>query len=162
MSGTKITWQDGSYRVPEDPIIPFIEGDGIGRDIWRASHRVLDAAVEKAYGGRKKISWFEVFAGQAAKDEFDEWLPNDKYAQAIRLQNAVQSCLDGESPLSCVEGKQLQFDYVYVAREGMLRTFCRATMPIRRGDALIADLMQDSRFRTVYEGEAVEIFSFQR
>ena len=55
----------------------FIRGDGTGPDIWAASVRVFDAAVEKAYGGRKKISWFEVFAGQAAKDKFDEWLPDD-------------------------------------------------------------------------------------
>src|SRR5205085_1755537 len=64
-------------NVPDNPIIPFIRGDGTGPDIWAASERVLDAAVDKAYGGKKKISWFEVFAGQAAKDKFDNWLPDD-------------------------------------------------------------------------------------
>jgi isocitrate dehydrogenase len=64
-------------NVPDRPIIPFIRGDGTGPDIWAASVRVMDAAVEKAYGGKKKISWFEVFAGQAAKDKFDDWLPDD-------------------------------------------------------------------------------------
>jgi len=66
---------DQHLEVPNDPIIPFIEGDGTGRDIWRASERVFDAAVEKAYGGRKKIAWWEVYAGQKAYDKFGEWLP---------------------------------------------------------------------------------------
>src|SRR6476620_4114932 len=75
-AGEKITRTD-RLHVPDHPVIPFIRGDGTGRDIWAASERVMDAAVEKAYGGKKKISWFEVFAGQAAKDKFDEWLPDD-------------------------------------------------------------------------------------
>ncbi|HWR13800.1 MAG TPA: NADP-dependent isocitrate dehydrogenase [Terriglobales bacterium] len=76
-NGTKITYQNGSYNVPDNPIIPFIEGDGTGRDIWKASVRVFDAAVEKAYGGKRKIAWFEVFAGEKAKQKFDNWLPDD-------------------------------------------------------------------------------------
>src|SRR6202795_738445 len=76
-SGEKISIDKGQLRVPDQPIVPFIRGDGTGPDIWAASVRVFDAAVEKAYGGQKKISWFEVFAGQVAKDKFDEWLPND-------------------------------------------------------------------------------------
>ncbi len=75
-AGEKITRTD-KLNVPDQPIIPFIRGDGTGPDIWAASERVFDAAVEKAYGGRKKIAWFEVFAGQTAKDKFDEWLPED-------------------------------------------------------------------------------------
>ncbi len=75
-AGEKITRTD-RLHVPDHPVIPFIRGDGTGRDIWAASVRVMDAAVEKAYGGKKKISWFEVFAGQAAKDKFDNWLPDD-------------------------------------------------------------------------------------
>src|SRR6476646_7554603 len=74
--GDKIT-RTQTLNVPDRPVIPFIRGDGTGPDIWAASERVLDAAVEKAYGGKKKIVWFEVFAGQAAKDKFDEWLPDD-------------------------------------------------------------------------------------
>ena len=66
---------DGRLEVSDDPIIPFIEGDGTGPDIWRASQRVFDAAVEKAYGGKKRIAWWEVFAGQKAFDRFGEWLP---------------------------------------------------------------------------------------
>src|SRR5688500_19113596 len=62
--GAKISIQDGKLQVPENPIIPFVEGDGIGRDIWRASVRVFDAAVDKAYGGKRKIHWMEVYAGE--------------------------------------------------------------------------------------------------
>jgi isocitrate dehydrogenase len=76
-AGDKISKSEGKLVVPDQPVIPFIRGDGTGPDIWAASERVLDAAVEKAYGGKKKITWFEVFAGQAAKDKFDEWLPQD-------------------------------------------------------------------------------------
>src|SRR6185437_13672639 len=75
-AGEKITRTD-KLNVPDQPIIPFIRGDGTGPDIWAASVRVFDAAVEKAYGGKKKIAWFEVYAGQTAKDKFDNWLPDD-------------------------------------------------------------------------------------
>src|ERR1700726_994411 len=75
-AGEKISRTD-KLNVPDRPIIPFIRGDGTGPDIWAASVRVFDAAVEKAYGGKKRISWFEVFAGQVAKDNFDSWLPED-------------------------------------------------------------------------------------
>ncbi|HEX3818186.1 MAG TPA: isocitrate dehydrogenase (NADP(+)) [Chthoniobacterales bacterium] len=78
-NGEKITRTD-KLTVPDHPVIPFIRGDGTGPDIWAASVRVMDAAVEKTYGGKKKISWFEVFAGQAAKDKFDNWLPDDTVA----------------------------------------------------------------------------------
>ncbi len=76
-AGGKITVQNGKLTVPENPILPFIRGDGTGADIWRASERVFDAAVEKAYGGKRKVSWFEVFAGETAKNKFDNWLPDD-------------------------------------------------------------------------------------
>ncbi|WP_435921788.1 NADP-dependent isocitrate dehydrogenase [Paenibacillus sp. DYY-L-2] len=75
--GDKITIDNGKLQVPNNPIIPFIEGDGTGRDIWKASKRVLDAAVEKAYGGQKKIAWYEVFAGEKAYNTYGEWLPAD-------------------------------------------------------------------------------------
>ncbi|MCB1008519.1 MAG: NADP-dependent isocitrate dehydrogenase, partial [Acidobacteria bacterium] len=82
-SGSKITLDSGVLHVPDRPIVPFIEGDGTGRDIWRASVRVLDAAVEKAYGGAKKIEWMEVYAGQKAYDNFQTWLP-DETVEAFR------------------------------------------------------------------------------
>jgi isocitrate dehydrogenase len=75
--GEKVSIKNGVLQVPDNPVLPFIEGDGTGPDIWRASVRVFDAAVEKAYGGKKKISWFEVYAGQTAFDKFQNWLPDD-------------------------------------------------------------------------------------
>ncbi len=75
--GQKITIRDGKLTVPDQPIVPFIEGDGTGPDIWRAAVRVLDAAVQKAYGGKRKIHWMEVYAGQKSKDLFDTWLPDE-------------------------------------------------------------------------------------
>ncbi len=83
VSGTALTRQGGRLVVPDDPIIPFIEGDGTGPDIWRASVRVFDAAVEKAFGGKKRIVWFEVPAGEKAKNQHGEWLPNDTL-EAVR------------------------------------------------------------------------------
>jgi isocitrate dehydrogenase len=82
-SGKAIDFSEGVFNVPDHPIIPFIEGDGTGRDIWKASSRVFDAAVEKAYGGRRKIEWLEVFAGEKAFRHFKEWLPQDT-VDAIR------------------------------------------------------------------------------
>ena len=76
-AGGKISIQAGKLNVPDNPILPFIRGDGTGPDIWAASERVFDAAVQKAYGGKRKIAWFEVFAGEAAKNKFDNWLPDD-------------------------------------------------------------------------------------
>src|SRR5471030_476447 len=76
-AGGKISTKDSVLTVPDNPVIPFIRGDGTGRDIWAASEKVFDAAVKKAYGGKKKISWFEVFAGEASKTKFDNWLPDD-------------------------------------------------------------------------------------
>ncbi len=76
-NGTKITFQQGKLVIPDNPIIPFIEGDGTGRDIWKASVRVFDAAVEKAYEGKRRVAWYEVFAGEKAMDRFKTWLPDE-------------------------------------------------------------------------------------
>ena len=75
--GVKISIKDGKLQVPDNPIIPFVEGDGTGRDIWRASVRVFDAAVEKAYGGERKIHWMEVYAGEKSFKMFQNWLPDE-------------------------------------------------------------------------------------
>ena len=82
--GARIRIEGGELRVPDNPIIPFIEGDGTGPDIWRAAVRVFDAAVEKAYGGQKRIHWMEVFAGQKSNDRYNTWLPEE----------TVQACRD--------------------------------------------------------------------
>jgi isocitrate dehydrogenase len=76
-TGEKVSIKNGKLTVPNNPILPFIRGDGTGRDIWAASERVFDAAVKKAYNGKRKVSWFEVYAGEAAKTKFDNWLPDD-------------------------------------------------------------------------------------
>lgn len=76
-NGERIRVKGGQLNVPDNPIIPFIEGDGTGPDIWRASSRVFDAAVEKAYGGKRRIVWYEIFAGEKAFEKFSEWLPHD-------------------------------------------------------------------------------------
>ena len=76
-TGGRISLKSGKLNVPHNPVLPFIRGDGTGPDIWAASERVFDAAVQKAYGGKRKIAWFEVFAGETAKKKFDNWLPDD-------------------------------------------------------------------------------------
>ena len=86
-TGEKITIRNGKLAVPDHPIIPFIEGDGTGADIWRASVRVLDAAVDKAYGGKRRISWMEVYAGEKANNLMNTWLPEETVA-ACRHRSA--------------------------------------------------------------------------
>ena len=79
--GSKIQMDNGKLLVPDNPVIPFIEGDGIGPDIWKASVRVFDAAVEKAYSGERKIDWLEVYAGEKAFNKFNNWLPDETVEQ---------------------------------------------------------------------------------
>ena len=91
--GEAIGYVNGALQVPQNPIIPFIEGDGTGRDIWKASRRVFDAAVEKAYGGKRKVVWFEVFAGEKAFNAFNEWLPNDTVDAARDFRVSIKGPL---------------------------------------------------------------------
>jgi isocitrate dehydrogenase len=91
--GTAITRRNGELVVPDTPIIPFIEGDGTGPDIWKASVRVFDAAVSKAYGGRRRIVWFEVPAGEKAKADHNEWLPNDTIEAVKHYRVAIKGPL---------------------------------------------------------------------
>jgi len=91
--GQPIEYRNGQYEVPANPIIPFIEGDGTGRDIWKASQRVFDAAVEKAYGGARAIRWFEIFAGEKAFRQFGAWLPDDSVAAARDLRVSIKGPL---------------------------------------------------------------------
>ncbi len=92
-AGQPIEYSDGQFVVPDHPIIPFIEGDGTGRDIWKASQRVFDAAVEKAYGGKRGIRWFEIFAGEKAFRQFNNWLPDDSVAAARDLRVSIKGPL---------------------------------------------------------------------
>src|SRR5271165_227194 len=101
-NGARITIQSGKLSVPDHPILPFIEGDGTGADIWRASVRVLDAAVAKAYGGKRKIRWMEVYAGQKSFDNFGSWLPDETV-------KAFQDYLVGiKGPLTTPVGKGIR------------------------------------------------------
>ena len=100
--GERIAYENGALKVPNKPIIPFIEGDGTGPDIWRASVRVFDAAVEKAYGGERKVRWMEVFAGEKSFKDYGDWLP----------QETVDACQDFrvsiKGPLSTPVGKGIR------------------------------------------------------
>ncbi len=91
--GKPIEYSNGTYQVPDNPIIPYIEGDGTGRDIWRASQRVFDAAVEKAYGGKRAVKWFEIFAGEKAFAKFQNWLPDDTVQAARDLRVSIKGPL---------------------------------------------------------------------
>src|SRR6266446_2004865 len=92
-NAARISYSGGRYQVPDDPIIPFIEGDGTGRDIWRASSRVFDAAVEKAYNGKRRVVWYEVFAGEKAKAKFDTWLPDESVSAIREFRVAIKGPL---------------------------------------------------------------------
>jgi len=89
--GQRIQSRDDRLVVPDNPIIPFIEGDGVGPDIWAAASRVLDAAVAKAYAGKRKIVWFEIFAGEKAQEKYGEVLPKDTFA-AVREHRVAIKC----------------------------------------------------------------------
>src|SRR6266853_1922449 len=91
--GKKIGYGSGRYQVPDTPVIPFIEGDGTGRDIWKASVRVFDAAVEKAYKGKRRIVWYEVFAGEKAMAKFNTWLPDDTISAIREFRVAIKGPL---------------------------------------------------------------------
>ena len=92
-NGKRIGYTNGKYDVPDHPIIPFIEGDGTGRDIWKASLRVFNAAVEKTYGGKRAVVWYEVFAGEKAKAKFDNWLPDDTVEAIKEFRVAIKGPL---------------------------------------------------------------------
>jgi isocitrate dehydrogenase len=91
--GEKISYANGRWSIPDNPIIPYIEGDGTGRDIWHASSRVFGAAVEKAYAGRRRVVWYEVFAGEKAFKQFNNWLPDDTVNAIRELRVAIKGPL---------------------------------------------------------------------
>ena len=123
--GEKITIANGNLEVPDHPIIPFIEGDGTGRDIWRASVRVLDAAVEKAYGGRRKIRWMEVFycAGEKANKSYNTWLPDETVAACREYLVSIKG------PLTTPVGGGIRS--LNVALRQLLDLYVSALRPVR-------------------------------
>src|ERR1700740_3743532 len=92
-NGTRISYSNGKYTVPDNPIIPFIEGDGTGRDIWKASQRGFDAAVQKAAGGKRSVKWFEVLAGEKASRKSQEWLPEDTVKATVDFRVSIKGPL---------------------------------------------------------------------
>jgi isocitrate dehydrogenase len=91
--GQAIQYANGTYTVPDHPIIPFIEGDGTGRDIWKASQRVFDAAVEKAYGGKRSVKWYEVLAGEKSYRQTQNWLPDDTVKATVDFRVSIKGPL---------------------------------------------------------------------
>ena len=91
--GAPIRYENGRYQVPDNPIIPYIEGDGTGRDIWKASRQVFDAAVEKAYGSKRRVAWYEIFAGEKAFSKFRNWFPEDSLRAAKDLRVSIKGPL---------------------------------------------------------------------
>src|SRR5438270_3222941 len=92
-NGAGITYSNGRYQVPNNPIVPFIEGDGTGRDIWKASVRVFDSAVQKAYNGKRRVAWYEICAGEKAKAKFNDWLPQDSIDAIREFRVAIKGSL---------------------------------------------------------------------
>jgi isocitrate dehydrogenase len=92
-AGERITYENSRLGVPDNPIIPFVEGDGTGADIWRAAVRVFDAAVEKAYGGQRRVAWMEVFAGEKAFTQFGDWLPQETVDAMQEFRVAIKGPL---------------------------------------------------------------------
>ncbi len=92
-SGTRIDYKNKKIVVPDDPVIPYIEGDGTGPDIWRATSYVIDGAVKKVYGGKRKIHWYEVFAGDKAKEKFDSFLPQDTVDKLAHYRVSIKGPL---------------------------------------------------------------------
>ena len=151
--GTAITRrEDGTLAVPDDPIVPFIEGDGIGRDIWRASVRVFDAAVQKAFGGGKRVVWFEVLAGEKARERTGEWLPTDTLEAAraykVAIKGPLTTPVGGGIRSLNVSIRQLLDLYACVRP---VRYFAGTPSPVRRPEQMNVVIFRENT-EDVYAG----------
>ena len=151
--GTAITrQQDGALVVPDDPIVPFIEGDGIGRDIWRASVRVFDAAVKKSFGDSKRVVWFEVLAGEKAREQTGEWLPTDTLEAAkayrVAIKGPLTTPVGGGIRSLNVSIRQLLDLYACVRP---VRYFAGTPSPVRRPEQMDVVIFRENT-EDVYAG----------
>jgi len=146
--GAIITIVNGQLTVPDNPIIPFIEGDGIGPDVWRASQRVMDAAVAKAYGGKRKIAWMEVYAGEKANTLTGSWLPEAtldacrKYLVAIK--GPLTTPVGGGIRSLNVALRQILDLYVCLRP---VRWFKGVPSPVKRPDQVDMVIFRENRAR---------------
>src|SRR5580765_6329793 len=145
--GKKIGYAGGKYDIPDNPIIPFIEGDGTGRDIWKASLRVFNAAVEKAYKGKRRIAWYEVFAGEKAMANFKTWLPEDSVAAIREFRVAIKG------PLTTPVGGGIRS--LNVALRQILDLYC-CVRPVKYYKGVPSPVKQPERMNVVIFRENTE------
>ena len=158
MKGEKITISNGELKVPNNPIMPFIEGDGIGPDIWRASVRVFDAAVEKAYGGERKINWLEVLAGEKAFKQTGSWLPKETLEAfgeyLVGIKGPLTTPIGGGIRSLNVALRQ-QLD-LYVCQRPV-RYFSGVDSPVKRPDLVDMVIFRENT-EDIYAGIELRIF----
>ena len=146
-SGEKITLKGSTFVVPDNPIIPFIEGDGTGRDIWKASQSVFDAAVEKASKGSRKIAWFEIFAGEKSFQKFASWLPDDTLAAIQEFRIAIKG------PLTTPVGGGIRS--LNVTLRQLLDLYC-CVRPVRYFDGVPSPVKHPEKLNVVIFRENTE------
>jgi isocitrate dehydrogenase len=151
-SGEKIRIENGKLVVPDNPVIPFIRGDGTGSDIWKASQHVFDGAVEKAYGGKRKIVWFEVFAGETAFQKFETWLPDDTVTAfreyLVGIKGPLTTPVGGGIRSLNVALRQMLDLYVCLRP---VRWFPGVPSPVKRPDKLNAVIFRENT-EDIYAG----------
>ncbi|NNF17822.1 MAG: NADP-dependent isocitrate dehydrogenase, partial [Gammaproteobacteria bacterium] len=155
-NGSKITIDNGRLIVPDNPIIPYIEGDGTGPDIWRATVRILDEAVAKAYGGKRQIHWMEIFAGQKSNDLYNSWLPDETVSAAreylVSIKGPLTTPIGGGIRSLNVALRQLLDLYVCLRP---VRWFAGVPSPVRNPGAVDMVIFRENT-EDIYAGVEFE------